>query len=370
MQAVTLGTFSIGEETSVLNMRRKLLAVAQYLSFSSAKAAQLVASTSDYAKVVSHDGPLTATVTVTGLNQLHELCLEFLSSYPGEERWLALGFDRVEPLNNGERRGWRACCRTPPIAMSEAAISWCKKVLAEQTTEELVEALNANNQALKSNEQLFRSIFENAQTGISVFNVPAGKFHTNEALHAMLRCTHEDLSSVENWDLIVHPDDRAAGAKRYAELFEGRRDVDEYTQRFLRRDGQIVTATGRFTMIRDAEGKPKYVIALHEDITERKRAEEDLRRANFLAETAMELTKAGYWHVPLDGSGWYNSSPRRAALFGDLPHPDYRYRLDEFFTNAEEGDEAAARVARQAFQAAVEGKAHIYNAVYALQTPY
>jgi phosphoserine phosphatase RsbU/P len=88
------------------------------------------------------------------------------------------------------------------------------------------------------------------------------------------------LSSVEKWDLIVHPDDRASGAERYAQLFEGQRNADEFTQRFIRRDGEIVTASGRFTMIRDSDGKPQYIIALHEDITERVKAELELRAAH------------------------------------------------------------------------------------------
>ena len=145
----------------------------------------------------------------------------------------------------------------------------------KQTEQELVD-----ERALTASQQLFRSIFENAQIGISVFNVPAGQFHTNEALHEMLGRAHEDLSSVEKWDLIVHPDDRASGAERYAKLFEGQRNADEFTQRFIRRDGEIVTASGRFTMIRDGEGKPEYVIALHEDITERVKAEVELREAH------------------------------------------------------------------------------------------
>ena len=132
----------------------------------------------------------------------------------------------------------------------------------------------------------------------------------------------------------------------------------------------------RFSVLRDASGRPQYVASLQEDITERRAAEdtlrkrdEELRRANFLADTALELSKAGYWHVPLDGSGWYNSSPRRVAVFGDLPRPDYRYRLDEMFGHASEGDESAALGAREALNAAIEGKTSHYDARLRIQTP-
>jgi hypothetical protein len=149
---------------------------------------------------------------------------------------------------------------------------------------------------------------------------------------------------LEKWDEITHPDDRASSAKRYTELVQGKREKDEWEQRLVRKDGRIVVTSVRFSLLRDAADRPQYVAALQEDITERRTAEdllrkreEELRRANFLAETALELTKAGYWHVPFDGSGYYYSSPRRAAIFGDIPRSDYRYRLEEFFTHAEGG---------------------------------
>src|SRR5204862_8180638 len=46
--------------------------------------------------------------------------------------------------------------------------------------------------------------------------------------------------------------------------------------------------------------------------------QEEIRHQHFLADSALDLTKAGHWHVPLDGSGWYNSSERAARIFGDL----------------------------------------------------
>jgi PAS domain S-box-containing protein len=229
---------------------------------------------------------------------------------------------------------------------------------------------------LRESEQLFRTIFENAPVGISLYNVAKQQYITNRALHEMLACTHEDLSSVEKWNQIVHPDERASGAERYAELLRGERAYDEWEQRFVLRDGRIVIADGRFSVIRDVAGKPQFLLNMTEDITERKaaeellrRREEELRRANFLADTALELSKAGYWHVPLDGSGWYNSSARRVAVFGDLPRPDYRYRLDEMFGHASEADEAAAKIAREAFSAAVEGKTPKYDTVFAYKRP-
>src|SRR6516165_10320036 len=154
--------------------------------------------------------------------------------------------------------------------------------------EDITERLKAE-EVLASSERLFRTIFENAQIGISVLSVPSGQLHTNQALHEMLGCTHEDLSSVEKWDLMVHPDERAPGADRYAELMAGKRDNDKWEQKLVRRDGRTVIGNGRFSVIRDDSGKLQYVLNLTEDITERKQAEAELVTAR---EAAVAATKA------------------------------------------------------------------------------
>ncbi|MEO5365925.1 MAG: transporter substrate-binding domain-containing protein [Magnetococcus sp. WYHC-3] len=96
-----------------------------------------------------------------------------------------------------------------------------------------------------------------------------------------------------------------------------------------------------------------------------------LERVNFQADTALELTKAGYWHVPLDGSGWYNSSERAVAIFGDQPRPpDFRYRvMEDWFANVESGDPSMAMHTLENFKAAMNGDIPVFDSVFAYRRP-
>src|SRR5215470_62 len=141
----------------------------------------------------------------------------------------------------------------------------------------------------QASEQLFRSIFENAQIGIGVFKINSQEHVSNRALHEMLGYSEQELSGTERWDNIVPAEERAPFARRYAELVEGKTENDEYEQHFIRRDGHILLGNSRFRLLRDSAGTPKYVVALTEDITERRRAEAELISAKEVAETATKF---------------------------------------------------------------------------------
>ena len=102
----------------------------------------------------------------------------------------------------------------------------------------------------------------------------------------MLGYTEKELSHLSRRDEISHPDERALGAERYAELVLGKREKNRWEQRLLRKDGRIATTSVRFSLLRDAAGRPQYVAALQEDITERKRLEAELVTAKEIAEAA------------------------------------------------------------------------------------
>ena len=138
----------------------------------------------------------------------------------------------------------------------------------------------------QASEQIFRSIFENAQIGISFFNIEKRTISINRALQEMMGYTEKELSHLERWNEISHPDESASAAERYAEIAHGKREKNEWEQRFVRKDGRIATTSVRFSLLRDAAGKPQYVAALQEDITERKRLEAELVAAKEVAEAA------------------------------------------------------------------------------------
>jgi PAS domain S-box-containing protein len=152
-----------------------------------------------------------------------------------------------------------------------------------------------------ASEEFFRSIFENVQVGIGIYDVQAGTRFTNPAMHEILGYTEAELSRTEQWDEIVHPADRAQGARRFGDLVEGRRDKDVWEQRIIRRDGCAVIIKSESKLIRDAAGKPKYVITLNEDVTDRRHAEAGTTRVTKQTQLLLDSIGQGVYGVDLEG---------------------------------------------------------------------
>ncbi|MGB5337867.1 MAG: ATP-binding protein, partial [Gammaproteobacteria bacterium] len=136
------------------------------------------------------------------------------------------------------------------------------------------------------------------------------------------------------------------------------------------KQGELYWETASISPVRDGKGKITHFVAVKEDVTERKAIQHELQHTNFLNDQALGLTKAGYWHVPFDGSGYYNSSKRAVDIFGDIPNDDDRYRvMEDWFANVEAGDLEASKRTMQNFQDAIEGKIPAYDSIYAYKRP-
>jgi signal transduction histidine kinase/CheY-like chemotaxis protein len=122
--------------------------------------------------------------------------------------------------------------------------------------------------------------------------------------------------------------------------------------------------------VKDENGRVMMVQSVVRDITQRKVIENEIRRINNLSNTALMLSQAGYWYVPLDGSGYYISSDRVIEIHGDSFHPGYRYNLEtEWANNLRLANPILAATAIEKFYAIMRGKATSYDAEYQYKRP-
>lgn len=106
------------------------------------------------------------------------------------------------------------------------------------------------------------------------------------------------------------------------------------------------------------------------DISERKSAQERIRHANMMSDSALDLTRAGYWLIDYRDPEYYTSSERAAAIFGEHPTEGWRYHLtDEWYSRIAAADPSVAEATGAHYAAAVEGTVPRYDFTYCYKRP-
>ena len=144
-------------------------------------------------------------------------------------------------------------------------------------------------EALRASEERWRKLFENSSAGIGLVT-PDGRFTAaNLALQKMLGYTEEELQRLTALDL-THEEDRAATEAILAGSAEGQRRNYRIEKRYRRKDGSVIWADVSSTLVPATGSAPAFFAAVIVDITERKRAEDELhQREVSLREAQTEL---------------------------------------------------------------------------------
>ncbi len=209
-----------------------------------------------------------------------------------------------------------------------------------------------------------RAILEESPVGVSILDAAGRQIFSNRRLAELFGTPHEELMARSCASYLANPDD--GGAIR--EELERKGILRDRETAFRRSDGRIVWVLLNTQFIEVAGARQR--LNWFYDFTEIREAREKLTRTGFLAENALELTKAGHWTIPMDGSGYYIASERAARIFGYDPRPDWRYHLvADWLVHVEEADPAAAKRADELFTGAMEGRYPIYDARYPYRRP-
>jgi len=173
--------------------------------------------------------------------------------------------------------------------------------------------------SLLGSESHFRAYFERAMVGMSATSQEKGWLEVNDALCAMLGYSREELMLL-TWAELTHPDDLAANEMMFNRILRG--EIEEYAmdKRFLRKDGTFVYVYLATRAVRRVDGSLDYMVALVEDISERKRIEMELAAINDRLTALIEAIPDAVFLK--DGEGrWLiiNEPARQMFQLHDLP---------------------------------------------------
>jgi len=129
-------------------------------------------------------------------------------------------------------------------------------------------------ESLRESEERFRVGFEDAAVGITLVDTRGYAIQCNPALAKMLGYSEEEVRRMVFTDF-TFPDDRELDWGLYRELMTGVRKKYEVDKRYVTKDGRLIWGHLIVSLVRDSDGAPKYALRMTEDITERKRAEQE-----------------------------------------------------------------------------------------------
>ncbi len=141
--------------------------------------------------------------------------------------------------------------------------------------------------------------FESAAIGMMLVGADGHPFQVNQALVEMLGYSAEELCSVTFAD-ITHPDDVEPNLAFFRQALAGEIDRYQLDKRFLHKQGQVVWGRVSAGVVQDTAGQALYVVGHVEDITERKRLEQEREKVNQELGRLQALTDTALSHLALD----------------------------------------------------------------------
>jgi two-component system cell cycle sensor histidine kinase/response regulator CckA len=194
---------------------------------------------------------------------------------------------------------------------------------------------------LGDNEKRLQAIFSLAAVGIAQIGLDGAWLLVNNRYCEMLGYAEAELRRKTLQD-ITHPDDWDQVLAGRHQLLAGEISSHAIEKRFIRKDGTIFWARLHRSLVRDGDNRPRCVIALVEDITEKIQADRALRESEQRFALAEKAAHLAIWDRDLSTnliaiSGEYN---RMYGLSADHPalayeewlrliHPEDRERVRE-----------------------------------------
>jgi PAS domain S-box-containing protein len=183
-----------------------------------------------------------------------------------------------------------------------------------------------------ASDERFRSAFEHASVGMAMTSLQGCYIQVNATFCEITGYEQRELLATD-FQSITHPDDVPENQRLVQRILDGEIPGSVIEKRYVRKNGDVVWVKNSMALVRDGGGKPASLVALVQNVTANRQAEDALReseeRYRMLVETAREMIitidcagRFTSFNAAFEAlTGWPNSAWIGRA-FIDIVHPD------------------------------------------------
>jgi formate hydrogenlyase transcriptional activator len=241
------------------------------------------------ARILGYDDP--AELIGKNLHALEHHTRKDGTPYPIEECPIYIGFQKNEDVHRDDEVYWRKDGTSFPVEFwSHNVIRDGKTLGAVITFIDITERKQAEA-ALRKSEERWRSVYENSAIGVALTDLNGRFLAVNRAYAKMLGYSEEELRQLTFME-ITEEDYRDANWELVSELLEGKRQQFQVEKQYRRKDGALRWVSNNVSLVPGTDSMPRFLMALSEDITQRKQAEAALRKSEEKNRILLQINNA------------------------------------------------------------------------------
>jgi two-component system cell cycle sensor histidine kinase/response regulator CckA len=255
----------------------------------------------------SDDSRALAYVDPQGIIRFWNSAGERITGYAAEEalgaRWNELFpfelYSTDMPVSLNNRSGAALTLRLCIHPLEDQG--WAVSLRSLHDAPSLESLHQATRDALVVSEERFQFALEGANDGIWDWNLVTNAVFFSARWKTMLGYEPAELAGhVDTWRRLVHPEDLPRAEEQVSLYLSGQIDRYEVEFRMLHKQGGHRNILARGHRVLDPEGRPVRLVGTHVDITERKQAEEALRRSQELLQRTQALANVAGWTYQIE----------------------------------------------------------------------
>jgi PAS domain S-box-containing protein len=162
------------------------------------------------------------------------------------------------------------------------------------------------------------SIFQDSAIGVALTDLNGRFMAANPAYRQMVGYSEEELRALTFLDITfdVYYD---ANLPLFSELVAEERRQFQIEKQYRRKDGNLIWVRNSASIVPDTTGRPRFLMTLSEDITQRKRAEEALRNSEERVRLILDSAAEGIFGCDSEGTCLFcNPAAMRMLGYDDV----------------------------------------------------